>query len=1306
MKRMQMRICAFLLAAVMLAGVLPTFSRPVHAEDAAETEKAETAAKAEDAKKEDAKKEEKPAGKLLFNWNCNYLDPSVTAVSGNKYPDYYFADLTTQGVEKGTVYMGGEKGGRYATMTITSPRAMTDAACTIDIDMKIDALLTPMANLMFRGFVMEFELPDNKLVYIVLQDMGEPDEDGKNATLRVSKMERGSDVAYVERIAIPTDDAFHKWTFQYDGVSMLRVSIDGELVKDFPEVDGYHEGTGGKFLFKNIMMEMTEDSTGNSVTFDNIKVTEGTVLDYSKIETVAVASDATAGKFTVTPKLNRLVEEAELSLSVYPRGDKEKAVTVDLTPEDVAVPVTLTDIPFTGLCTVEVNYADALPYTFDYWLYKDVKNVSADEEIKAEDAGVAYLFNDLEKVKIADGSEWYTVQYETGSSKGAALCIQPSETVEELTVPVTLTGKYAVYAGYMEGSRGITLNGTEADLGTAKASTNIVEAFITVLDADGAGITLENIPLKTAQIAYLKFVSLTDELYEIAVKEDDSHTFITDNDGYSTLCNTRNGNYESLYSEDFSQPYSYIDQRQFIWCTFSTSILNYNSEAWWKHVEARLKELNIPEGKWPKDFLDHVNTEGEHLEFDEIMRNLDKNAYANMRALNEIGYPHKVLSDMMAEQIEDGQFYVSLRMSHFMGTDYAFMTGSLYHLHPEWVREGGGQLSYYHEGYRAYLHDILVEMAQPENVTGILMDFGRYYWIFGDEVKDVAERTKIMNEFVKSVHDDLPKGKKLTVRVLDPVQELALGWGLNYKDWVENGWVDRVYISAQGHETFFDFDEYIAYFDEHPEVEFYLGVNATLSGHDLTKAEEDLLAAGGSVRGGESVDAMDIMLRIYDFYAAGADGVFTFNWSGTDAMFKNVQNATRMMKWYNFIYPTSLVQPQPAKVTDPGGKRVIFQYDCDSLASPIVKRGENKYPEYYIADHAMDAAVPEGQLYIGGEAKNAQRYASLLIPTNGVGTSYTLSMDLKIESLMIPAKLPTWRGLVFEIVTPGAPLLYFVLNGMEKDAAGNNAVIHLSQKSRAGDDIVQKIQLPADDKFHTWTVDFDGKGAAVFKIDGKEILKAEDIVAEPTKEGLSQLEIRNVMMDIASGHNAVYVDNVSMISEVGPTVIDPFAEKPKEEAPAVAEEKAAVTVDVRAEVLALPVSDGDWEKALTVANSDKAGNYKTFGKTAEVEYAFDAEAKKLRVDVNFNLNSWLFDFMVVDGEGKIVEIKTDRQWGKTGNDYTLWSHQYADNGHAAAIKTMTFTVNNVTELPDKYVVFASNCGTSNTYTAKITIDFP
>jgi len=918
------RICALAMAVLMLAGVMPAFSRPVRA--------AET------------------AGTVLFDWNCDKISDVGSASTPNS--NYYIVDGSSwtnrlqYGVQSGQVKVGGtaaQKG--YGTLSLNK-HTMTTAAFKLDMVMNVETLMTASDSPMWSGFVIDFDLPGGKNIYISLRGFDGVKAGDTTATIGVSKSSRGSEGHTVE-FDIPTDGQFHTWTFQYDGISMLRFSIDGEIVQDFADVSyTYEKATPGQLLIKNLHLRMADGSAPNLLYIDSIKLTEGTTLRYNELESVTVPSDATADNFKVAVSTKYVAEtNPTLSVKVHPRGNEAAAVSASVahtaTEQVVSFP---NPLPFSGVCTVTVYCTEAQTYQFNYYVYNSKTELSAGASAAPTRENQAYTFSDFTEVTLPEGSAWYKAQYieangtsvQPTASSPSAMFIPATAATHSFEVPVSLTGKFAVYVGYVEGTQYLTVNGKSVKLAnSASASNTVKEAFATTVSLNGEPLVISNTLGKLAKITYVKLVSITDELYTLSTTPDTSHHLITDNDGFSTLTNAAKGDFNTLFNADFVNKNTLIDQRQFIWCTFSTSILNYNSQAWWNHVNARLTELGIKNEL--EHYLDHVDPDGTYPDFTYKMRVADQNAYNNILKLNPSeptgvnnieGALHAKLAAAAETADVADEFYVSLRMSHFSapGGQFEFQSGSYYRLHQDWRRVSSynadgtpvyqTQLSYMYDSYRQYLHDILMEMAAPTNVTGILLDFGRYYMIFGEECKDIAVRTEIMNGFIKDLHDDLEEnypGKKLTVRVLDPIYEKATSWGLDYQNWVKQGWVDRVYISCQSHETFFDFEEYIDFFENYPNVEFYLGVNATLTGHDTTKAEEAFMQAGGTIEGGTRVSETDVMLRVYDFYNAGADGVLMFNWSSSNDMFKNMNNATLMKQWYNFSYPAVLTPATPMR---------------------------------------------------------------------------------------------------------------------------------------------------------------------------------------------------------------------------------------------------------------------------------------------------------------------------------------------------------------------------------------------------------
>ncbi len=840
--------------------------------------------------------------RILLDYTCESLtDPRFTAVTGT-YPNCYLADASSPDttVEPGTIRLGsgGERGG-YTH--ITFPLPLTEDSLSLTVNMKIESLMTPSALPVWRGLAFEIHIPGSRQLSVVIHTMTAPDKDGSNATIMMMKDDRTDERALRQRIAVPTDGKFHLWDFRFDGKNEMRIYVDGALIVIFSGISLPTNAKDGYLKIGNVMADV--ESGYNNVVIEHIRLTAGVTTDDTAITDILLPTDASAKSLTVCPEVNRLPENAEITVTVSLKADPAKSVTKTYTPTALASSVTFSDIPFSGLSRITVQMSGALTRTFDYYLYKDFLPLTAEESITDAQPGTAYQFNAMHTV-CAQG---WTAEHFRHADGTAGSALSAADGASPIPVPVKLNGRFSVYVGCLSGTKNFSVNEKHVFV-TNKEDTGcrITERFALAGDFADEEITLSKNDGSAARIAYVKFVSLTGEQYTLYTEKDDSHHLMTDNDGFSMLCYDRKyENPDELTKSVITRYKNAVDQRQFNWATFSTSILNYDSKVWWKYVTKRLEELGIPKENYPRDFMDHVDVNGNHLDFEAKMRDLDKNAYYNMRQLNKIDYPHKILADFVKEN-DCGEFFVSLRMSHYGFNSY--QTGSFYFLHPEWIREGSCELSYAHEEYRNYIHDILMEMAEPENVTGITMDFGRYPLIFGAELTDVCERTRIMTDFVRRVRRDLPGGKVLNARVLNPTADKAEKWGLDFRTWLKEGLIDRLLISDQGHESFFDLTPYADLMKETENAEIYIGINATLSGHDLTKAEEDLLKKGGRIQRGSGVGLIQFMLRAYDAYMAGADGIFIFNGLGTDPAYTNMNNKTSMIKWHEFEYPAYLFQ--------------------------------------------------------------------------------------------------------------------------------------------------------------------------------------------------------------------------------------------------------------------------------------------------------------------------------------------------------------------------------------------------------------
>ena len=878
---MKKRVISLFLALLMLVGIVP-------ASFATETASAEV------------------TPTVVFDYNCDSLtDKLITTLKFSKYPTHFFADSKTAGVEPGTILVGSD-GSTQNYCYLDFNFDLPNPAISLELDMRIDSLMSPTASPVFRGFTLELNIPGNRIVYIALNSLGEPDSDGKNADIYTFKAARASSSIIKSRIAIPTDGKFHKWEIQFNGESEIRVLIDGELQVAFENVTVNSEKTSASLRIQNLMNNLAYGT--NNIVIDNIKLTSGITMNSL---TASIDPASTAENFTVHSELEKLPANTEITFVVQSKDDPTKVYTHTYKPTDLVSSVTVTDIPFTGLCDITVSASGTEKHTFTCYLYEKIVPVNPGETLTDETPLIGYKYSSLHYAASAN-PDWKEKYFKYADDTiGGGIYIYAKEEISSFTVPVKLNGKFAVYVGYMPGTYQFTVNGRNVYVTDKKTTGNVLgERFAVAGDFKNEEITISNTKDSTARLAYVKFVPITDEMYEKYAVRNDAHNMIMDNDGFSILTGEGENTAEILINESVVPYAEPIDLRQYNFTMWVTGMLNFPSKTQKALIENRLRELGVPEEKWPVDNWTIVDKNGDVIDWSNSpMRDLDRRYVENIRNLNKEGIPHEILADYIAEN-NYGELYASLRMSAYYtetATGGQYFNGSIFQLYPEWIREGGVQLSYYYEGYRDYIFGVLMEMASSKNVTGIMVDFGRYPLIFGDECTDVNERTRIINEFVKRVHDNLPEGKKLCIRVSNPTATRSAPAGLDYKHWVKEGWVDRIIISDQGHETFFDVKQYTEFFKDYPEVEIYIGVNAQIGGHDRTKEEE---AAGQMSEPHVYLTAEEFLLRAYDIYTGGADGIFLFSAvgslflnNGADPTYAYMNNKDETVKWYTFEYP-------------------------------------------------------------------------------------------------------------------------------------------------------------------------------------------------------------------------------------------------------------------------------------------------------------------------------------------------------------------------------------------------------------------
>jgi len=850
--------------------------------------------------------------KILLDFSCDSLsDPRLTAVTGS-YPQCYIAE------NDGTFRLGAD-GTPGGYCPIVFPLPLSPDTLSLSVRMQIESLMTPAMHPAWRGLSFAIHIPGFRLLSLTLHSVGEPDENGKNADAVMLRDGRADSNAVTQRITVPTDGEFHDWDLRFNGKTEVRLYTDGKLQAIFDGITLPPPPKEGSILkIGTAMLDAARGAT--NVNIKHIRLTAGVSVDDTAVTALAVLPGSSQKGLTVRCGVNRLPEDAVLTVTAASKANPQNAVVQRVRPDGLLTDVTFENFPFTGICTVTAQMENTLPFTRETFLYGDFRTLSGGETLTDAQPGVAYHFR---KTDTLGGNGWQHefFRYEDGTA-GCAISASAENEAAILTVPVKLQGKFAVYVGYLPGTKNLSVNGRHVFI-TYKneEGTTLNERFALAGDFAGEKITLSKNPDSAARIAYVKFVSLTGEQYEKYTAEDDGANLLVDNDGFSSFTGEGHDNAEFLIDRVIRQYVSTIGLRKFNFATCVTGGLNFPSKVQRAYVEKRLRELGIPEEKWPRDFMQRVDTEGNLLDFSQAMRDRDQRIVRNFLKLNEEGIPHRMLADY-AKKNGCGQVYVSQRMAAYYpkGNMGEYLNGPLYFLHPEWIRGGGNEPSYVHEEYRNYVHDLLIELAETENAAGITMDFGRYYLVFGTELTDVSERTKIMTDFVRSVRRDLPEGKVLNARILNPTAQKADIWGLDYKTWIKEGLIDRLIISDQGHETFFDLTEYKDLLDAEGGTEIYIGINTSLSGHDPTKEEEALEKKGVKIDRGRRVSFLQFMLRSYEAYMAGADGIFLFNGlnvtdvGGLHPDYALMNNKTGMVKWYEFSYPAYLFSQETEPV--------------------------------------------------------------------------------------------------------------------------------------------------------------------------------------------------------------------------------------------------------------------------------------------------------------------------------------------------------------------------------------------------------
>lgn len=540
--------------------------------------------------------------------------------------------------------------------------------------------------------------------------------------------------------------------------------------------------------------------------------------------------------------------------------------------------------------------------------FKDMIAVNSGS-INAEE-GKTYILNELNKVAYSESNEnnengqnnqnsenntykdlgWNLGIYELSNYDKTMSLIFSGKNSKDLELPIKLNGYLGVYVGYMSNTDEfkISCNNNEKHIipytksREAKGEMFINESFVDAENFQDATLKIIPIEGKTAKIAYIKIVSLSDkQIAALSKTKVKSKKVIYDNDGYSDFFL---GKYPDSYTlaQFPSNLKEKTNAKEISWTLGTTGFLTYDSAYAGPAYEGFEK-------------------------YEDNVRNGDKIAKEQIMNILEEG---KSPIEIVASSGDDLGIDVNatLRMDAFYSADYVkFLNGKIYEEFSNFRQKDSIRLSYYYEEVRNYILNVLKEASSVNGVDGITLDFCRYPEVIGSEA-EAEEKIEIMNEFMENVRREIPD-KKITVRFPHIKPE---NYGFDVKTWVQNGYVDRIVPSDISLESFYDISEYVQLV-KNTDVELCTGITANLKGADATPYNEDL-DSDGKIPGNEFLSPEEYMFRAKEVYDAGADGVFLFNiFNDIDITkdvppeFKSLQNKNEVDKWYELEYPSYLV---------------------------------------------------------------------------------------------------------------------------------------------------------------------------------------------------------------------------------------------------------------------------------------------------------------------------------------------------------------------------------------------------------------
>lgn len=848
--------------------------------------------------------------KAIFNDNCSNLNNSGWTKSIGYTKDSFIAD-SSESKKYNTHIPYGQYlfyNSSQNSTKISKDLAIGAGPFNIEFDAKIEDLQTPSINEGWRGFAIDI-VANNKRYHLSLSSK----ESDNKIKINLLSKNSGTNLFQTIDASLPKDNNIHRWSIKNDGNKTISVLLDRKTIARFtnPELDAAAGLTDRVILYN----DMTDAVTGtNKVYIENFAVVKAlaiknsTVITDEKNQTINISA-------AMAIEDENLIDIKQYNIKSY-LYKNDKIIAEATTPLDhKTVLSTLNNITHSGemkLVLKLVTGNQEIDETTKI-INMNISTVNLDPgQTISSSPGNVYLYTQMDKMLAQSQSDalqsgWDLGSYVDSESNKSGSIIENRENALTIKMPVALNGWFRVYVGYVTGTDSFRIGATNSSSqiqinGDISLKSNelygdqwINEKSTIVSNFNNNSIEINPIPYKKARIAYIKLIGLTDDQVSLYQKQNDNKkTVIYDFDGYSDFFSGKCPSVEALKNKTIDG-LTGKNVGTVNWCLGTTGALNYNS-------------------KYAGNAFEGME------EFDSELRDGDKLAKAQILNILASGKsPLEVVADRGADK--GIKVNASLRMDVFYNpTIYGFLNGSMYSKYKHFSQPGNFPLSYYYPEVRTYVKNILIEAGSFNNVNGITLDFCRYPTIFGSETP-TKDKVIIMNEFLRTLRNELPKNKTITIRIPwnDPIQ-----YGFDVNTWVKEGLLDILIPSSIGNEDkSFDIKSYVDMV-KNTNIKLYIGISADVSGHDITKEEEALVKQGLYIHNNEYLDIEQYLLRAYDVYSEGADGIFLFN--STSNLYINstaplestfLGDKVQIEKWHQFDYvsgfmTTKINVPKPA----------------------------------------------------------------------------------------------------------------------------------------------------------------------------------------------------------------------------------------------------------------------------------------------------------------------------------------------------------------------------------------------------------